>query len=266
MMIRPRIFAMIAATILFAVNSAITSGITLAEVLAEPLASHPGRIYVAAFGGPDGKTTELGIWASSYVGGELGKVRSISLIPAAQMDKVLRDHLLAPGATAQHAGVAAWVGKQAGAVLVATGRVSFRENSLQIEVVLTDAKKLKVVGSATIQVPRTDGHSNLAERLALETTTDQAGHEGISFAACVYCPRPDFTEDAYQRKIEGIVLIRVLIGADGRTKQIRLLNSLHPDLDWQAIRALKEWRFRASQKNGKPVTAWNHIEVSFRRH
>lgn len=41
---------------------------------------------------------------------------------------------------------------------------------------------------------------------------------------CVYCPEPGYTEEARKAKLEGKMLLRVLVGADGRAQQIQILH------------------------------------------
>jgi periplasmic protein TonB len=45
---------------------------------------------------------------------------------------------------------------------------------------------------------------------------------------------------------------------------IRVMRSLDPALDEQAIEAVRQWKFRPGQKDGMPVTVAATIEVNFR--
>lgn len=242
------------------------SGQSLADVLAKPLTQHPGDLYVAPFLGPDNKTTELGLWASSDVASRLAQAPRVKLMPTAATDAALRDLLLAPDAPSGHEVLTAWVGQKAGAVLAATGRVSIRESTLEIEVVLAETREFKVVGKAKIQMPLEERHSQLAAKVAFAMIGDEAGQGGVTYASCTYCARPEYNEEGYRQKVQGVVLMRVLIGADGRIQQMKLVYSLHPSLDRQAFLAVKNWRFRPSLQAGKPVAAWNTVEISFRLH
>ena len=63
---------------------------------------------------------------------------------------------------------------------------------------------------------------------------------------------------------EGEVSVRVLVGTNGRVKDIQLIDSPHVDF-WTATRkqALKKWRFTAATKDGKPIESWMTLKVRF---
>lgn len=94
-----------------------------------------------------------------------------------------------------------------------------------------------------------------------------AGTGGVSYASCIYCPRPEYSEEGYKAKYQGVVLLRVLITAEGKATNISVVKGLGLGLDEKAIEAVRAWRFRASiGPNGRPVAAWNTVEISFRLH
>ena len=63
---------------------------------------------------------------------------------------------------------------------------------------------------------------------------------------------------------EAEVSVRVLVGSDGRVKQIELIDSPHEDF-WNATRkqALKSWRFTPATRDGKPFESWMTLKVRF---
>lgn len=94
-----------------------------------------------------------------------------------------------------------------------------------------------------------------------------AGTGGVSYASCIYCPRPEYSEEGYKAKYSGIVVLRVLISAEGKATNISVVKGLGLGMDEKAIEAVRTWRLRPSiGPNGKPVAAWNTIEVAFRLH
>jgi TonB family protein len=77
-------------------------------------------------------------------------------------------------------------------------------------------------------------------------------------------PRPNYTEEARRNKIQGVVRVRVLIGPDGRVRQVRLVGGGLPDgLNEEAIRAAYQMRFRAAMKDGQPVAFWQAVDIEF---
>ena len=80
----------------------------------------------------------------------------------------------------------------------------------------------------------------------------------------VYDPDPEYSQEARQAKYQGTVVLWVVIGADGRPKQIRVQRTLGMGLDEKAIDAVRKWRFQPAEKNGQPVAVQVNIEVNFR--
>ncbi len=87
---------------------------------------------------------------------------------------------------------------------------------------------------------------------------------GVSAPRPIYDPDPDYSNEARQAKYQGTVLLSVVVGQDGRPRDIRMLRSLGMGLDEKAIEAVSEWRFEPSLKDGRPVAVQVNIEVSFR--
>jgi periplasmic protein TonB len=76
-------------------------------------------------------------------------------------------------------------------------------------------------------------------------------------------PRPNYTEEARKNKIQGIVRVRALIGADGSVRQVRVTSGLSDGLNEEAILAVKQMRFKPATKNGQPVAYWVPLDVEF---
>jgi TonB family protein len=75
---------------------------------------------------------------------------------------------------------------------------------------------------------------------------------------------PDYSEKARQAKLEGVVVLYFVIGADGRARDFRVMKSLGSGLDEKAIEAVSKWRFDPSRKAGKPVPVASTAEINFR--
>lgn len=75
---------------------------------------------------------------------------------------------------------------------------------------------------------------------------------------------PDYTDDARTAKIEGPVVLSLMIDPQGRPKNIHVTKSLDEGLDQQAIAAIEKWHFAPGIKDGRPVRAAATIEVNFR--
>lgn len=75
--------------------------------------------------------------------------------------------------------------------------------------------------------------------------------------------RPEYPQDAFVKKIEGTVLLEILIDSTGRVVRARVLESV-PALDQAAIAAVKQWVFEPAAKHGRPVATLARAPVGFR--
>lgn len=93
----------------------------------------------------------------------------------------------------------------------------------------------------------------------------RAGVNGVGQPACIYCPNPDYSDEARKAKYQGSVLLDVIVTADGRVIDPRVLKGPGLGLEEKAISSVKNWRMRpATGPNGKPVACRVNIEVVFR--
>ena len=87
---------------------------------------------------------------------------------------------------------------------------------------------------------------------------------GVSAPRVIYQPDPEYTEEARKAKYQGVVVLWLIVGQDGRTKDIRVSRSLGMGLDQKAVEAVKQWKFEPAKKDGVPVAVQLNVEVNFR--
>jgi protein TonB len=87
---------------------------------------------------------------------------------------------------------------------------------------------------------------------------------GVSAPRLIYGPDPEFSEEARKTKYQGTVVLWVIVGTDGRTRDIRIARALGLGLDAKAIEAVRVWRFEPARKDGVPVPVQVTVEVNFR--
>jgi TonB family protein len=75
-------------------------------------------------------------------------------------------------------------------------------------------------------------------------------------------PRPVYTDEGRQLKIEGEVLIDVVFTASGQIRIVKVMRGLGHGLDESAVRAAEKIQFKPAQKDGHPADfeAVLHIE------
>ena len=77
-------------------------------------------------------------------------------------------------------------------------------------------------------------------------------------------PPPVYPQAARQRRSEGVVLLRVLVLADGMVGELRLEKSSgHAVLDQAALRAVRGWAFAPGRRGGVPAAMEVLVPVRF---
>jgi protein TonB len=76
--------------------------------------------------------------------------------------------------------------------------------------------------------------------------------------------QPDYPADERRAGRQGRVVVRVLIGVDGRVKQVQRVSAAS-DSFFEATerRALQKWRFKPGTRDGVPIETWYTTGVSF---
>jgi periplasmic protein TonB len=77
--------------------------------------------------------------------------------------------------------------------------------------------------------------------------------------------KPEYPREARWNRLEGMVVVRVVIGTDGRVdrSKTRVVRSV-PQLDAAAIAAIEQWRFSpAIGHSGQPVRVIIEVPVRF---
>ena len=75
--------------------------------------------------------------------------------------------------------------------------------------------------------------------------------------------RPSYTSEALAGRIQGPVVLELVVRADGHPADIRVLRSLDPSLDARAIVAASQWRFDPGRLAGRPVDVQVVIVMDF---
>ncbi|MGB9104240.1 MAG: energy transducer TonB [Terriglobales bacterium] len=87
---------------------------------------------------------------------------------------------------------------------------------------------------------------------------------GVSAPKALYAPDPEYSEEARKAKYQGTVVLWVVVGPDGRPRDIRVQRTLGMGLDQKAMEAVRTWKFEPARLNGNPVAVQINVEVNFR--
>ena len=71
----------------------------------------------------------------------------------------------------------------------------------------------------------------------------------------IHMTRPVYPQEAFVKKVEGTVIVEIVIDAEGRVARARVVGSV-PLLDQAALETVRQWRFAPAFKGGRPVATW----------
>ncbi len=92
------------------------------------------------------------------------------------------------------------------------------------------------------------------------------GQPGVTAPILTFSPDPDWSDEARRNRHEGTVVLRLIVGANGRPHSLRVLRSLGMGLDEKALEKVKTWLFEPGKKDGQPVAVLLDVEVAFGLH
>ncbi len=76
--------------------------------------------------------------------------------------------------------------------------------------------------------------------------------------------QPTYPPGLIRQEIEGVAVVRVRVGSDGRVKDVTLIRTDHPDFFAATQRqALSKWRFLPATRDGTAIESWREMTVRF---
>jgi protein TonB len=88
--------------------------------------------------------------------------------------------------------------------------------------------------------------------------------EGIRNPTVAKEVRPVYSMEAVRDRIQGVVKLEMVVREDGTVGDVRVISSLHHDLDASAVAAARQWRFRPATKDGREISVVVNLELSFK--
>jgi TonB family protein len=76
-------------------------------------------------------------------------------------------------------------------------------------------------------------------------------------------PRPVYTDEGRQLKIEGEVLLEVVFSANGQIRVVRVVRGLGHGLDESAVRAAEKIQFKPALRDGQPADSQAVLHIEF---
>jgi TonB family protein len=90
---------------------------------------------------------------------------------------------------------------------------------------------------------------------------------GVSPPSLISEVKPTYTPEAMLHRIQGSVVLQLVVTREGFPSKIRVTRSLDPGgLDEQAIGAVRQWRFAPGRLSGTPVDVLVTVVLDFSVH
>ena len=227
-------------------------------------------VVVLDFVGPENKSTELGrTLAEKFSTAMARSSRQFSVIERGRITENLANKGLVPSSVA-NIDIASWIAGDLGAESFVFGTLRLSGDSLRIEVDCYGVKSKKWIKgfktassisgeirqlmSQTVEYPVPDSYSGIPA----------AGENGYTYPKCVYCPPAAYTAEAVKNRVQGTVILTVVVGPDGKADEIVVRKPLPDGLSEKAIDVVKSWRFDpALGPDGKPGAVRQVIQVTW---
>jgi protein TonB len=92
----------------------------------------------------------------------------------------------------------------------------------------------------------------------------RAGVNGVGSPQCIYCPDPEYSDEARKAKYQGTVLLDVTVTTEGRIINPVVIKGPGLGMEEKALAQVRNWKLRpALGPGGKPVNCRIQIEVTF---
>ena len=91
----------------------------------------------------------------------------------------------------------------------------------------------------------------------------RVGAGGIKPPRKIKDVKPAYPDGALPARAQGAVVIEVVLGADGRVLDAKLLHAVGPLLDQAALEAVRQWVYEPPLLHGVPVAVVMTIVVNF---
>ena len=86
---------------------------------------------------------------------------------------------------------------------------------------------------------------------------------GVTMPRLVREVKPNYPDSVKKEGIQGIVTLEAVVKKDGTVGDVKVKKPLHPELDEEAVKAMKQWEFLPGTQEGKPVDVVVDVEMTF---
>ena len=81
----------------------------------------------------------------------------------------------------------------------------------------------------------------------------------------LFMPIANYSEKARKKKIQGVVVLTLVVGTDGKPRDLKITKSLCYGLDEEAVKSVSTWSFEPAvrKSDGQAVPVQVSVETSF---
>jgi TonB family protein len=227
-------------------------------------------VVVLDFVGPENKHTELGRTLADKFSAALTRSNGQFFVTErGRITENLANRGLVPISVA-NIDIASWVAGKLAAESFVFGTLTVSGDSLSLEVNCYSVKSEKWIKGFKTASSISDGTRKLLSQTVEYPVPDSysgvpaSGKNGYTYPKCVYCPQALYSDQAVKNRLQGTVILTVVVGLDGKAGDIVVRKPLPDGLSEKAIEAVKSWRFDpALGPDGKPAAVHQVIEVTW---
>jgi TonB family protein len=92
----------------------------------------------------------------------------------------------------------------------------------------------------------------------------RASEPGVNLPRALKTANPFYPREPFDAHLQGAVRLEVVVDTTGQAGDVRVLKSVHPDLDEAAIASVRQWQFAPGTIAGQPVAVVVTMDVTFR--
>jgi len=102
-----------------------------------------------------------------------------------------------------------------------------------------------------------------AGEIAREKNDAASPEQNVSAPRPIHTPDPEYSEEARSRRLQGSLVLWVVVDEKGDVVRIKISRCLGMGLDEQAVQAVAQWKFEPARMNAQPVAVQMNVEVTF---
>ena len=102
-----------------------------------------------------------------------------------------------------------------------------------------------------------------ARRTAPPLLPQERPSKDVTMPTVVREVKADYPESAKKERVQGNVMLGVVVKKDGTVGDVTVKKPLHPELDEEAVKAMKKWEFRPGTKDEKAADIAVDVEMTF---